>query len=102
MSNLAVRLLTAAVVVPLLLLLLYRGPAWGLYLLVLPASLVGTYELLQMTHPNDRISQGIALVLAACSSLAIYFGVGHDTRLIITMIAIVPIAGPILTLFRVG
>jgi CDP-diglyceride synthetase len=46
MSNLAVRLLTAAVVVPLLLLLLYRGPAWGLYLLILPASLIGTYELL--------------------------------------------------------
>jgi phosphatidate cytidylyltransferase len=100
MSNLAVRLLTALVVVPLLLLLLYRGPAWGLYLLILPASLIGTYELVAMTHPGDRVSQGIALLLAAGVSLALYFG--HDPRWALTVIAVVPIAGPILTLFRLG
>src|SRR2546427_387699 len=32
-SNLAMRLATAAVAVPLILLLLYRGPAWGFFLL---------------------------------------------------------------------
>jgi phosphatidate cytidylyltransferase len=100
MSNLAVRLLTAAVVVPLLLLLLYRGPAWGLYLLILPASLVGTYELLAMTHPKDVVSQGIGLALAAASSLAIYFG--RDVRLLLTMIAVIPVMGPLVTLARLG
>jgi phosphatidate cytidylyltransferase len=100
MSNLAVRLLTAAVFVPLLLLLLYRGPAWGLYLLILPASLVGTYELVAMTHPNDRVSQGIALALATGSSVALYFG--NDARWTITVLAVVPILGPVLTLVRLG
>lgn len=100
MSNLAVRLLTAAVFVPLLLLLLYRGPAWGLYLLILPASLIGTYELVAMTHPGDRVSQGIALVLATGSSVALYFG--NDPRWTITVLAVVPVLGPVLTLIRLG
>lgn len=100
MSNLAVRLLTAAVVVPLLLLLLYRGPAWGLYLLILPASLIGTYELVAMTHPGDRPSQAIALFLAAGASVALYWGA--DPRWAITVLAVIPVAGPVLTLFRLG
>ena len=100
MSNLAVRLLTAAVFVPLLLLLLYRGPAWGLYLLILPASLIGTYELVSMTHPNDRVSQGIALVLATATSVALYFG--NDPRWTTTVLAVVIVLGPVLTLIRLG
>src|SRR5258708_36036842 len=100
MSNLAVRLLTAAVVVPLLLLLMYRGPAWGLYLLILPASLIGTSELLSMTHPGDRVSQGVGLLLEALVSLAIYFG--PSARFVLTVLAVVPIAGPLVTLARLG
>lgn len=109
MSNLAVRLLTAAVVVPLLLLLLYRGPPWGLYLLILPASLVGTYELLSMTHHRrdsagtekaDVPSQAIGLVLAACASAAVYFG--PDARYLLTVLAVIPVLGPLVTLVRLG
>ncbi len=101
MSNLAVRLLTAAVFVPLLLLLMYRGPAVGLYALIFVAMLVGTYELFAMTHPGDRISQGIGVVMAAAISLAMYFG-GHDPRIVITILAAFPILGPVITLFRLG
>jgi phosphatidate cytidylyltransferase len=100
MSNLAVRLLTAAVFVPLLLLLLYRGPAWGLYLLILPASLIGTGELLSMTHRGDRVSLGIGLVLAAAASVALYLG--RDPRWTVTVLAVAPVAGPVLTLVRLG
>ncbi len=100
-SNLAVRLATAAVAVPLLLLLLYRGPAWGLYLLVLPASVVGASELFGMTHAGDRVSQGIGLALTAAVSAAIYFG-GHDARVVLTVLAIVPVIGPLVTLARLG
>jgi len=100
LSNLAVRLLTAAVFVPLLVLLLYRGPAWGLYLLILPASLIGTYELVTMTHRGDRVSQIIALVLAGGASAALYFG--DDLRWAVTVLAIAPVAGPVLTLIRLG
>jgi phosphatidate cytidylyltransferase len=101
LSNLAVRLLTAAVFVPLLVLLLYRGPAWGLYLLVFPATLIGTYELVTMTHRGDRLSQAIALVLAGATSAALYFG-GHDPRWAVTILAVSPVAGPVLTLLRLG
>jgi phosphatidate cytidylyltransferase len=100
MSNLAVRLLTAAVVVPLILLLLYRGPAWGLYLLILPATLIGTYELLAMTHQGDRVSQGVGLALAAAVCSALYFG--EDARYPLTVVAVVPVLGPVVTLARLG
>ncbi len=100
MSNLAVRLLTAAVFVPLLLLLLYKGPAWGLYFLILPATLIGTYELVAMTHPGDRVSQGIVLAMATAVSAALYWT--KDPRAALTVIAIVPVLGPVLTLARLG
>ncbi len=99
--NLAVRLATAAVVVPLLLLLLYRGPAWGLYILILVATLIGTYELFGMTHHGDRVSQAIGIALAAACSAGLYF-YGHDLRVALTILAIVPVFGPVLTLLRLG
>jgi phosphatidate cytidylyltransferase len=78
-SNLAVRIATALVGAPLIIALLYKGPPWGFYLLVLPATLIGAWELFNMTHPTDRLSQAI--------------GVG---------IVVVPLAGPLLTLVRLG
>jgi phosphatidate cytidylyltransferase len=83
-SNLAVRLATAAVCVPLILLLLYSGPAWGFFLLVFPAAVIGTWELFAMTHPGDKIAQGIGVVLAASASAAMYFG-AHDARILAVM-----------------
>lgn len=100
LSNLAVRLLTAAVFVPLMLLLLYRGPAWGLYCVVFPATLLGTYELVAMTHRGDRLSQALAVMLAAAASVALYFG--SDPRWAVTVLAVAPVAGPVLTLLRLG
>src|SRR5262245_52293337 len=72
-SNLAVRLLTAAVGAPLILLLLYKAAAWGFYLLVLPATLIAAWELFAMTHPGDRPSQAMGVGLAAVTSAATYF-----------------------------
>jgi len=56
-SNLVMRLLTAAVAVPVILYLLYACPPVAFYFLVLPAALVGTLELFAMTHAGDRPSQ---------------------------------------------
>jgi phosphatidate cytidylyltransferase len=47
------------------------------------------------------VSQGIGLALAAASSLAIYFG-RDDVCLLMTMIAVVPVMGPLVTLARLG
>jgi len=100
-SNLALRLATAVVCVPLILLLLYRGPAWGFYLLVFPAAMIGTWELFAMTHPGDRVSQGIGVAIAAALSIALSFGV-HDARTVVTVLVVVPLLGPLVTLARLG
>ncbi len=100
-SNLAVRIATALVGAPLIIALLYKGPPWGFYLLVLPAALIGAWELFNMTHPGDRLSQAIGVGMSAAASLALYVSDG-DTRVLVTMIVVVPLAGPLLTLLRLG
>jgi len=100
-SNLAVRLLTAAVGVPAILALLYEAPDWGFYALAFAAALVGCAELFAMTHPGDRIGQGVGVALCAAASLALYFG-GDDARIVRTVLIGVPLLGPLLTLARLG
>jgi phosphatidate cytidylyltransferase len=100
-SNLVVRLATAAVGVPLIILLLYKGPPWGFYLLVLPATLIGAWELFNMTHAGDRTSQVLGTGMCAATSLATYAADG-DLRVFATTIVVVPVAGPLLTLVRPG
>jgi phosphatidate cytidylyltransferase len=100
-SNLVLRLATAAVCVPLILLLLYRGPTWGFYLLVFPAAVIGTWELFAMTHKDDRVAQGIGVMLGALASLATYFG-AHDPRVLVTVLIALPLLGPLVTLVRLG
>ena len=100
-SNLAVRVGTAIVAVPLILLLLYRGPAWGFFLLVLGAVIIGTTELFAMTHPEDKVSRLLGVGLSAATSAALYF-YGHEPRILATTLIVVPLAGPLLTLWRLG
>jgi phosphatidate cytidylyltransferase len=100
-SNLAVRLATAAVGAPLILLLLYKGAPWGFYLLILPATLVASFELFKMTHPTDRVAQLMGVGLTAVASLATFFANG-DWRVLVTTLVCVPLAGPLLTLVRLG
>jgi phosphatidate cytidylyltransferase len=100
-SNLTLRLATAAVCVPLILLLLYRGPSWGFYLMVFPAVVIGTWELFSMTHAGDRVAQVFGAVLGAITSLAIYTG-SHDARVVITVLVTLPLLGPFVTLVRLG
>lgn len=100
-SNLAIRIATACVGAPLIIALLYKGAPWGFYLLVLPATLIGAWELFNMTHPGDRPSQLMGVGMSAAASLATY-AAGEDTRVLYTMIVVVPLAGPLLTLVRLG
>jgi len=100
-SNLALRLATAAVAVPIILYAVFIAPPWVFYLLALAASLVGVHELLAMTHPGDRASQAIGVVVTAAASAAVYFRY-DDPRTLVTVLAIVPVAGPLVTLVRLG
>jgi phosphatidate cytidylyltransferase len=100
-SNLAIRLLTAAVVVPPLLGLLFKGPAWGFFALVLVASGVGAAELFRMTHPSDRVAQslGVATTLVAC---AVTYCCSGDARALLALIAGVTLVGLLTPLWRLG
>ncbi len=100
-SNLAMRLLTAVVAVPAILALLYLAPPWGFYALVFPAAMVGSAELFAMTHPRDRMAQAIGVLIAGTASASVYF-FGDDPRVLVTLLVMVPIMGPFVTLARLG
>ena len=100
-SNLSLRLATAVVSVPVILALIFIAPPWAFYLLVLTALLVGSHEIFAMTHPGDRVSQGIGVALSAAASVAVYLG-WDDPRVLLTVLVSIPVLGPILTLARLG
>ncbi|MEO6602341.1 MAG: phosphatidate cytidylyltransferase [Polyangiaceae bacterium] len=100
-SNLKVRLLTAAVVVPPLMWLLFLGPAWGFFLLVLVAAAIASDELFRMTHPGDGVARavGVATTLGTAVSLYVW---GSDPRVLLTVLFVVPLLGLMLPLWRLG
>jgi len=100
-SNLTLRLLSAAVVVPPLLLLMFRGPAWGFFLLVLVAAGLAVRELLRLTHRGDGVGQavGIGLTLAAA---AVTYAFPRDPRALWAVVLLVPIVGMLTPLVRLG
>jgi phosphatidate cytidylyltransferase len=100
-SNLVMRFATAAVGVPIILSLVYIAPPWAFYLLVLAAVLVGSQELFAMTHPGDRISQAVGVLVSALASATVYLGAG-DPRVLLAVLVIVPVFGPLFTLGRLG
>lgn len=95
------RLLTAAVGAPAILAVLYLGPPWGFYALVLPITLIGCSEFFAMTHPDDAVSRGLGVAMSAAVSLALYV-LGHDPRALVAMLVLVPAMGPLITLARLG
>jgi len=99
--NLTIRLVTAAVASPLILLDLYLGPAWSFYALVLAATIVGGWELFGMTHGGDRVAQAAGTALTALVSLALYFG-SHDATVLLAVIVLCPVAAIVLALSRLG
>jgi phosphatidate cytidylyltransferase len=100
-SNLALRLATAAVGLPVVIGVLYAAPPWGFYLVVLPAALVGVFELLTMTHPGDSAARAVGVAMSLAASLAVYFQTS-DARVLLSVLLVVPLAGPLVTLFRLG
>jgi len=100
-SNLSVRLLTVAVLGPLLLLLLFAGPAWGFACLVSVAGAQAALELLAMTHPDDRWSRSVGAVLTGALVACTYLG-QDDPRLFFTAVIGIVFCMVFLPLARLG
>lgn len=99
-SNLTVRLLTSAVAIPLLLGLLFRGPALGWALLIFVAAVVAAQELFAMTAPGDRITQAVGTLCTLAVAITIYFA-GGNSRALLTLAISVPLVGFLTPLLRV-
>ncbi|MEO8184336.1 MAG: phosphatidate cytidylyltransferase [Deltaproteobacteria bacterium] len=98
-TDLSTRLLSAGLLAPLLLLLLFRGSPDAWYWLVLAATGLATWELCAMTHPGDRVAQGACTL----TSMGVSWGVYHhdrDPRVLLAMILVLPIVGLMLALWR--
>jgi phosphatidate cytidylyltransferase len=100
-SNLAARLLTAAVVSPLLLWLLFFGPAWGWFLLIFAATGIAAAELFAMTHPEDRVLRVAGVGVCLAVSAGVYWGNG-EPRVLLTVLFGATIVSLLLPLFRPG
>jgi len=99
--NLTIRLATAAVMVPLMLALLFVGPAWGWLLLVLLAAVLGSIELFAMTHGGDRVAAVVGTIATCAVACSVYL-FGREPRLLATVALIIPFVGIVLTLVRLG
>ena len=93
--------MTAAVVVPLMLALLFLAPAWAWYILVFVACAVGASELFGMTHPGDRVAQVLGVLMTVGVSVAVYFAT-DSARVLLGVLCAVPIIGVLLPLWRLG
>jgi phosphatidate cytidylyltransferase len=100
-SNLTLRLGSAAVVVPPLLYLMFRGPAWGFFALVMLAAALCARELFRMTHPGDAVSQWVLVISTLATTGAVY-QFPHEPRVLLTVLMVVPLSGMLLPLWRLG
>lgn len=100
-SNLAVRLLTAGIAAPLLLAILFLGPAWGFSVLVAIATALAAYEVLSMTHPSDKVARVLGVLVAVVPALGLAFG-GDDPAVLVGVLVVAPILGMMLPLVRLG
>lgn len=100
-TNLWIRIGTTVVLGPLLLLLLFAGPAWGWSLLIALSAAQGTLELVTMSHPGDRVSQGWGALSAFLIAGSLVCPT-NDAPLFLTALCAVILVSAILPLFRLG
>jgi phosphatidate cytidylyltransferase len=96
-----VRLATGFVGAPLILALLYLGPAWGWLAFVSLAAAIGAFELFGMTHPGDRVSQAIGAILTLAVIAVLWF-FGAEPKALVALLMAAPIVGMMLVLARLG
>jgi phosphatidate cytidylyltransferase len=101
LKNLVVRLLTAAVLVPVLTWALFLAAPWVWYALVLAAVIIAAMELFSMTHAGDPIAQAVGVGGTALVSLAVYL-FSNDARVLMAVLLAAPVGGMLVPLWRLG
>jgi phosphatidate cytidylyltransferase len=100
-SNLTMRFVTAGIGAPLILALLYYGPAWGWFVFLAAAAAVGAFELFGMTHPDGRPAQVACIALTVAVMAVLWFG-GADARVLLTLLIVTPLVSLLVVLFGLG
>ncbi len=100
-ANLAARLGTAVVMVPVLIWLVFFAPPIWFYGLIFIATGVGALEFFRMTHPGDAVAQGIGILCTLGVSVLLYFGQG-EPRLLLAMLLGLPLVALLVPLWRLG
>ncbi len=88
-------------VVPPLLWLLFLGPAWGFFLLVLASAAIAADELFRMTHPGDALARAAGILTTLGTMVSLYLW-GSDPRALLSVLFVVPLLGLMLPLWRLG
>jgi phosphatidate cytidylyltransferase len=100
-SNLALRVLTAVVFLPLIWAVMFHAPPIAWYGCVALALVLAAAELFGMTHPGDRVAQGIGVLSTLAVSVTLY-GFGDNARALLTVLLAVPVIGMLIPLWRLG
>lgn len=100
-SNLTVRLATTLVLGPLVLILLFRGPAWGWALFISISAGQVCWEFLGMTHPRDAVTRAIGALTAVAVTGATYLSY-FEPRVFFTAVVAALVLGAMLPLVRLG
>jgi phosphatidate cytidylyltransferase len=99
--NLAKRLITAAVGVPILLLLILEAPPWGFPLLVASCAAAAAFEFFSFVAPEERRLRWVGAPATPLLILVLWAG-ASDPRVWATMGAMVPLLALLTFLFRPG
>ncbi len=100
-TNLTLRLATAGVLIPIILALLFLGPAWGWLVFMLIVAATGAVEFFGMTHPGDRLAQIGGVGLLWVMVLALWVVQDHP-KVLLTVVLLLPFTGLAYTLWKVG
>ena len=103
-GNLAQRILTAAVGVPILLLLIYAAPPWAFPLAVAACAAAGGYEFFRFAVPRARRLHvvGPACVFLIVEGVAAAHGAHRDATILATILGLTPIVSLLTFLIRPG
>jgi phosphatidate cytidylyltransferase len=98
-SNLAVRVITSIVALPIVLGLLFFGPALAWFALVALAAAIGAFELFKMIAPEDRVLRAFGIAMTLSVVAALYFA-GDDRRVLLSLCCGLPVCALLVPLFR--